>query len=150
MADPTISSVIDWLHKGHRPSFDEIRPESREVKFFWENYDSLRIIEDILVRELDPPDMMIGRQIVLPWPLRDEALKQCHSSLTAGHFGVGKTLELMRRRFIWYGMHRDTELFCKQCDTCSQYKTDGRKRRAPLKTQVTGTPMERVCLDILG
>ena len=47
-------------------------------------------------------------------------------------------------------MHRATELFCKQCDTCAKYKTDGKKRRATMKSQITGVPMERVCLDIVG
>ena len=47
-------------------------------------------------------------------------------------------------------MGRSVEIYCRQCDVCARYKTDGRKPRAPLRGQVTGTPMERVCMDIIG
>ena len=150
MSDPVISVVIDWVSKGQRPDFSEIRAESRELKFFYEHFTSLKIVEGILLRELDPPDMTIRRQICLPPSLHSEALHSCHSSITAGHFGKSKTLENVKRRFIWSGMHKSVQIYCMQCDICAKFKTDGKKRRASLNPQVTGTPMERVCIDILG
>ena len=150
MADPTISVVIDWVTKGERPSFEEIRSENREMKFFYENFSSLKFTEGILIRELDPPSMVKIRQICLPSSLKEEALNLCHSSLTSGHFGHAKSLSNVKRRFIWYGMRKAVEVWCKKCETCAKFKTDGKKRRAELKGQVTGVPMERVCLDIVG
>ena len=150
MADPVTSMVMEWVNKGEKPKFEDIRTEGREAKFYYENFSSLRITEGILQRELDPPDAVIRQQICLPPCLHQEALSQCHSSLTAGHFGKNKTLSNVKKRFIWYGMHRSVEIWCRQCDTCAKYKKDGRTRRAPLKGQVTGVPMERVCLDIVG
>ena len=67
-----------------------------------------------------------------------------------GHFGKTKTLANVKRRFIWFGMHKAVDIYCRQCDTCAKYKTDGKKRRSDLRTQVTGVPMERVCIDIVG
>ena len=96
----------------------------------------------ILVRELDPPDMMIKRQICLPSTLHNEVLQECHSSLTGGHFGKQKTLANVKKRFLWYGMRRTTEIFCCKCDQCTKFKTDGKTRRGGLNPQVTGVPME--------
>ena len=150
LADPCISTVKQWVVDGERPDFQSIRSEGREIKFYFENFPSLKIVEGILIRELDPPDMTIRRQICLPPTLHKEAFDVCHSSITAGHFGKAKTTALVKRRFIWFAMHKTIEIFSRQCDVCAQYKTDGKKRRASLNTQVTGVPMERVCIDLVG
>ena len=142
--------VKQWVIDGCRPTFESIRAEGMDVKFYFEHFLSLKIVEGILIRELDPPFMAVKRQICLPPVLQSEALRACHSSITAGHFGHLKTLANVKRRFIWRGMQKAVEIYCKQCDVCAQFKTDGKKRRAPLNTQVTGVPMERVSIDIVG
>ena len=150
LADPLLGEVMDWVTKCQRPDFHTIRKEGVEYKFWWGQFESLKIVGGILIRELDPPDMTIRRQIVLPAALHEEALTACHSTMTAGHFGQAKTLANLKKRFIWPGMRRTSELFVRSCEVCAKYKTDGKKRRAELHSQVTGVPMERVCIDIVG
>ena len=150
LADPVLSVVRQWVIAQQRPSFPEIRSEGLEMKFFYEHFDALKIVEGILIRELDPPLMAVRRQICLPAVLQRDALHACHTSITGGHFGKLKTLSNIKQRFIWFGMHRSVDLYVRQCDICAQFKTDGKKRRAALMPQVTGVPMERVCLDIVG
>lgn len=41
-------------------------------------------------------------------------------------------------------------MFVLSCDTCAAYKTDGKKMRVKLMTQVTGVLMERVCVDTVS
>ena len=82
--------------------------------------------------------------------LRDEALAECHSVLTAGHLGQVKSLKNLKRRFLWPGMRKDLLLFIQSCEKCQQYKSDGKKRRAHLRDFRAGVPMERVCVDIVG
>ena len=60
-----------------------------------------------------------------------------------------KTHENLKRRFIWPGMRKATDLFVLSCSTCAAYKNDGKKRQAHLRPHVTGVPMERVCVDIV-
>jgi len=43
----------------------------------------------------------------------DEALRQCHAGVTAGHFGIRKTLDQVRRRFYWPTWKEDTERFAE-------------------------------------
>ena len=149
-ADPLLSTVIGWKQKGERPEFKEIAAEGTEARFYWAQFDSLEIVGGVLVRELDLPNVTTRRQICLPHSKREEAMKACHENLTSGHFGHRKTHLILKRRFIWPGMAKSVLMFVLSCDVCAAYKTDGKKRRAKLKTQVTGVPMERVCLDIVG
>ncbi|KAI4871800.1 hypothetical protein NFI96_004239 [Prochilodus magdalenae] len=55
----------------------------------------------------------------------DSVLRGVHGSPGAGHFGVTKTLRRLRQRFYWPGCRADVELF-------------------------SGSPMERVAVDVLG
>ena len=132
LGDPVLSTVNLWVQNQERPPMTEIRSEGMELKFYFEHFASLKIVEGILVRELDPPSMTVKRQICLPSTLHSDALEACHSSITGGHFGKTKTLANVKRRFIWFGMHKAVDIYCRQCDTCAKYKTDGKKRRSDL------------------
>ena len=44
---------------------------------------------------------------VVPDGLSTEILRSYHSEHHAGHFGIQLTLEIIRRRFTWEGMHSD-------------------------------------------
>ena len=149
-ADPLLSEVTRWVNDGKRPDFGSIAKEGTDYKFYWGQFDCLKIVGGILIRELDLPDSTIKRQICLPPSMYEEALKSCHSATTAGHFGRGKTHANVKYRFLWPGMRRSVNLFVMACDVCAAYKTDGKKRRAEMKSHVTGVPMERICLDIVG
>ena len=148
-ADPVLSQIFDWVKKEDKPSYSQISHEGHAVKFYWSQFDSLRIINGVVIREIHS-STGIKRQILLATDLRDEALAECHSVITAGHFGQKKSLANLRRRFIWPGMRRDMDLFILSCEKCQQYKTEGKKRRAALKDFRAGIPMERVCVDIVG
>ena len=150
MADPLLDEICHWVKAGCRPNFSDISHEGKELKFYWGQFESLRLMDGLLVRELDRPNLPVKRQVLLPPTLREEALKLCHSALSAGHFGKKKTLANVKRRFLWPGMTRDVQDFVMTCDSCAKYKTDGQKRRGALKDFRVGLPMERVCADIVG
>jgi hypothetical protein len=60
----------------------------------------------------------------LPTPkLRHDILSRCHDSPTAGHFGVLKTLDLVRRHFYWPHMSSDVRHFIRECDMCCRIKS---------------------------
>ena len=50
----------------------------------------------------------------------------------------------------WPGQHKDIENWCKGCEMCASRKSPSTKRRAPLQSDVTGCPLQRVAMDILG
>jgi hypothetical protein len=50
--------------------------------------------------------------------LRGEVMKLHHDDPLAGHYGVEKTLELLRRSWYWENMETDVRAYCKECDVC--------------------------------
>ncbi|KAK9395590.1 PEG10: Retrotransposon-derived protein PEG10 [Crotalus adamanteus] len=53
-------------------------------------------------------------------PLRGIILKQCHDSLSAGHFRVFKTLHLVSRMFWWLRLWHDVSSYVASCSICRQ------------------------------
>jgi len=45
-----------------------------------------------------------------------------HDSVSAGHFGINKTVELISRNFWWPKLHNDVKKFIKSCETCCKSK----------------------------
>jgi len=52
-----------------------------------------------------------------------KALWECHDSPMAGHFGVKKTLEKVRRKYDWEGLRKDVEAYCNDCLKCRRSVT---------------------------
>ena len=50
--------------------------------------------------------------------LRQELLRLYHDSPLAGHFGVGRTMELLRRKFFWKNITADVKQYVKECAAC--------------------------------
>ena len=49
-------------------------------------------------------------------------LQQKHDHPTAGHFGYNKTLELLRRDYVWPSIRSDCKKFVEQCVLCARNK----------------------------
>ena len=148
-SDPVLSEVASWVRDGVRPKFSQISPSGSDVKFYWSQFESLCVINDLLVRKLDQNDN-IKLQILVPPSLRNDVMTECHSVLTAGHLGIAKTIGNVKKRFLWPGMRKDVQFYVQSCDPCAKFKADRRKRKAGLKDIRVGVPMERVCIDIVG
>ena len=148
--DPVLSLVHEWVERGKRPEFDEISGEGRELKFYWGQFSSLRLVRGILVRILKREQLGPKQQVLIPRGMREQVLRECHEARTAGHLGRNKTVANVKRRFIWPGMRKDAEIHVKTCELCAKYKTSGKTRRAAMKIFQVGEPMERLCIDIAG
>lgn len=59
--------------------------------------------------------------------LKQQILEECHDSLTAGHFGIAKTHELVSRTFFWPLMRRYIKDYVTGCDTCQRNKGTNHK-----------------------
>jgi hypothetical protein len=70
--------------------------------------------------------------------------------VSAGHFGVAKTLGRVKERFCWVNCQQNVKSLCEKCDICAQKRGPPNRPRAPKKKYVVGSPMERLALDILG
>jgi hypothetical protein len=59
--------------------------------------------------------------------LKQQILEECHDSLTAGHFGIAKTHELVSRTFFWPLMCCYIKDYVTGCDTCQRNKGTNHK-----------------------
>ena len=150
-SDTVLGKIMTWLKSTERPEWNIVSPESREIKYYLARWDSLHLRHGILYQKWES---VVGDQIiwklVLPKDLRLFVLKALHSSPTAGHLGVNKTLDRTKARFCWYGMRRDVEHVCRTCDLCESRKRPKQHYKGPLQRYTVGIPMERVALDIMG
>ena len=95
-------------------------------------------------------DHSLKRLILLPQSMRHSVFKQLHATVTAGHLGFRKTYHKIQNRFHWFGIHRDVERYCLQCDACAMRKQPQRKSKGPLQLYQVGQVLERIAIDIQG
>lgn len=54
--------------------------------------------------------------------MRDNVVKEKHSGGLGGHYGLNKTLDLVRRFKFWPRMHIDIRKFLESCTVCQREK----------------------------
>ena len=87
---------------------------------------------------------------LVPTGMQDEVMAGCHDCLTAGHLGQKKTLDRVKRSFIWHELSTDVGIYVCSCPTCNKNKKSTIKPKARLGSFRAEAPMERVHMDILG
>ncbi|KAF7802554.1 Transposon Ty3-G Gag-Pol polyprotein [Senna tora] len=83
--------------------------------------------------------------------MRELLVRESHGGGLMGHFGVLKTLDMLKEHFFWPYMKRDVEKLCSKCISCrkakSKVKPDGLYMPLPIPTH----PWTDVSMDfILG
>ena len=56
----------------------------------------------------------------------------------------GKTLERVWELFYWYGLQRDVEDWCRQCEKCARRKSPKGTAQAPLVSRCSGYPLKKL------
>jgi hypothetical protein len=65
--------------------------------------------------------------------LRTLLLSEAHDAASAGHTGVAGTLDRLRTRVYWAGMHADVHDYVVSCDSCQRMKVEQRKTAGLLR-----------------
>ena len=156
--DEAITTVRQWkIDKIERPPWSEVSAGGRELKALWSQWALLEARENLLYRRYLPDsapgdqndDSKVVLQLVAPKSLRKAILQHLHKYKTGGHLGLTKTLYNVRQRFYWPGQRSDVARWCHRCQECGARKPK-KGKRAPLKQETVGLPMERIALDIMG
>ena len=88
--------------------------------------------------------------VVVPESLVQEVLRGIHDSPFAGHLGVTRTLDRIRERFYWPGMHESVESHIRECSACAQGKEAPNTNKAPLHSIEVGEPFSFWVVDFMG
>jgi len=107
------------------------------------------IIGDILYHKDNRRKSLDGQlQLVIPKIYKQIIMEEVHGGMLAGHFGIGRTLDAMKRHYWWHGMKKDVEEFVRGCPECNA-RNPKRGETKPLlqPEERTAIPWERVGID---
>ena len=145
--DPVIS-VVKKMMDNH--TLAQRRPNTKDhpdLMNYLHQRSRLKLRNSVLYRHIDNsqrPDRN-SLQLCLTQPYRKEALERCHDNV--GHFGIDRTLDLLRDRFYWPHMMEEAKEYVSTYRRCQMAK--GKQQLAPLQPYHADAPMELVHMDYL-
>jgi len=151
--DPDVGTIVRRrLMTEEVPTCEELEAESETTKKLATKWESLEVFGDLVYRRSKSPKCGEPDSLQLQLPQTDveHALRECHAGVTAGHFGIQKTLYQVKRRFYWPSWKEDTKRFCHRCAECNEYHRGKLKKQGALKPVLPGAPYERWYIDLAG
>ena len=89
-------------------------------------------------------------KLCIPQGKRVNVIREAHTSLIAGHFGVSKTVENIHRYYYWPRMLKSVSHFIKFCSLCAVSKPSNRKLGFYTPLSVPSRPWESISMDFVG
>ncbi len=84
-------------------------------------WDIITEIDQANTEQVIPPECPPDKQFV-PETLRQRTIDQVHTALSSGHPGVSATIQLLRNKFWWSTLRKDTITQVRQCQVCQTQK----------------------------
>ena len=82
--------------------------------------------------------------------LQLRVLRHMHDHPLSGHLGQNKTLELVRREYVWPGMRSFIKDYCNSCTTCKRSKTPRHKPYGLLRQlPIPSRPWNSISMDFI-
>ncbi|CAB0040813.1 unnamed protein product [Trichogramma brassicae] len=99
---------------------------------------------------LDPiTDCEEGWKLVVPPAQRERVMRDAHDITSAGHLGIEKTFDRVKREYYWRGMYHDVHEYVRSCDTCQRYKIDQTGPRGLMGRRVIERPWSVIACDLM-
>ena len=130
--DPDIAPLINWLElKDGKPTRDQVASESPAIRNLLLQWDQLVLSKGVLYRKWHSPKKKIPPrlQLIVPGSLQDTVLKSMHCGVTAGHFGVKKTISKVKKGFYWYRMKESIRTWIRNCTVYGARKSPNNKQK---------------------
>jgi hypothetical protein len=93
---------------------------------------------------------LIEGKLCIPTSERVHVIREAHTSLVSGHFGVGKTMAHLQRFCYWPQMKAIVTKYVKGCVMCSTCKPTNRKLGLYSPLPVPSHPWESISMDFVG
>lgn len=148
----------------NKGTFRECQRSDQNLASLWREAEEdpsseLYIEGDLLLRRVVPQDSEREDeewknkvQIIAPTVYRKDILRMAHDGNLAGHLGIRKTLDRVKRSFYWPSVRRDVTDWCRSCDICQKVgKPNQMMKQAPLAPiPKFDEPFTRVMIDVVG
>lgn len=90
------------------------------------------------------------RKLCIPQAKRVNIIREAHTSLISGHFGVSKTLAQLERFCYWTRMNDIVSRYIKGCTMCVIRNPSNRKLGLYNPLPIPSRPWESVSMDFVG
>lgn len=143
--DPVLGVFRRFWDSKSKPNFQERKDLEKPVLSLLKHWPDIREKEGLLYRVIE--DVRYGEcfQLLVPGCLKSQVLESVHDSM--GHQGIERTLELLRQRCFWVGIHEDVKQWIKKCERCVLTKMPNPKIHPPMKSFLASRPLEVVAVD---
>ena len=120
LEDDTTAQIIRWLEDDHKQSQAELALASPAIKYFWLLRRQLIVLSGVVYyqrveQQTGCAGNRGGRVLVAPEPLQRIILEHCHDKPGAGHMGMNKTTQRVKRYAIWYKMLDSCVVYVRSC-----------------------------------
>ena len=145
-----IPRVIEWVRVGERPPRNSLFGEPRDLRCYWNQFQSLELRDSKLYRRMENSDgSTAGFQLCIDRADVPEIPRMSHDVPSGGHMGVSKTL-CVRSRYYWSGIKTGVENWVSGCATYQKRKNPKQKHRHSMQIWPNPEPFHHVSVDILG
>ena len=132
-----IKTTLDKLIKTSKRRETEVLKRMKEKPALFKEHDGLLLFQD----KIYVPDEK----------LREKVFHNCHDSLVAGHPGIAKTEELIKRTYWWPSLSNNVKKYVKGCDPCQRNKASHQPKATALHPHdIPEGPWESISVDIVG
>ena len=146
--DKDISTLIDYIKSGHKPSTRQIRKHNPRMRRLLWQYPRLIMQNNILYRERTDKLGTTSLQLVVPESLVPRILQELHGHPASGHFGAQRTLQRAEAMCYWPFMHKEIMDYCNTCSACEAIRLPSPQHKAPLQPISSSYPLQMVFADI--
>ena len=100
--------------------------------------------------DFDPEETDKYGKLFVPVNKRVEVLQMNHDHVLAGHLGVERTYQRLRRQFTWPGMLNDVKDYVRSCVTCARRKAIGAVKAPLVSMPLESVAWSMIAMDIVG
>ena len=125
---------------------------SLATKAYWGQWHRLVMRDGVIYRKRESSDgVQVLTQVLVLTGKQKEILQQAHGERWTAHLGVKRTVARLHERYFWHDMRADVRSWLAQGGVCVRAKgPGGRTRRNPMTIVRSGTPFERIAIDMYG
>lgn len=148
--DQELGQVRRWVQARRRPTKEEIRGESTDVRQYAALFEVLHLGADqLLYRRPQVGEIFTQDRLCLPATLQERAIRVAHED-AGGHMGMLVTQHRLLHRYYFPRLHKTVEEYIRDCQSCQKKRPKPKDQRHTLVSVQEGSPFQKVAIDFVG
>ena len=146
-SDETLSIVAKFIAENKKPERQILQKQPKDVKKLLRDgkFDSLCLINGVIYRSIDDPEIGECKQLLVPDSLKSNVLDIMHNK--SGHQATERTYALMKKQCYCLHMLNDIKVWIQKCERCLLSKSPLLQVRATLESLTAKKPLQILAID---